>query len=275
MANLLKSFKEIVKEPKKNKNLIIIILLLSLFIGFALTVYFQSLIDIASWSKGIISLFKEIYSKNFGESFEYSVNVLTYLIYIGMVVGSLLIIFHFTYRKINFMIVATIYIMIILFVIGSIFIFFQFGYKGMGTILLKYEDNIYIIYGNMTCEALNGRILAEKDIICTINPPFDVDSAYIRFTDENGKITQKDFKKLVFIAPHGSNKINFNLKGTRHTNQVPDIQQQIALDTTINFKFLSEEENKESSDRFLLYTIGLLSIIFFSVPTMMVNFKKL
>ena len=170
-------------------------------------------------------------------------------------------------KKPNRWIRSTLFIIIITIILGSIIIIHYFGETKID-LALRNSDNMERI-GNITCEDASGKIIVDHEIICKIYPNLKDKSGTVFFKMDDGTDSQQDFSELRFIAPYSVNYVLFKINGTDENDNY------LRLEIGHPIKFYTEEESEKRKEQYLAYIIGLIAAVLFSVPTMMVRFKKL
>ncbi len=176
--------------------------------------------------------------------------------------------------KPNLWIYASFLIMGILFCFGTLAIDQLYGYHPFPN-SIPLED-IDVRQKNFTLECgptVSARkTLAEVRHYCRITPETEIGNIEIGFFSNQGKIKDRELKnvKYIFFTPPPK---------TVHTNFFLEIQTEVNetlfLFVDENYSFYTYEEHQKRQGYFITYLLALIGAIFFSVPTMIVNFKKL
>ena len=110
-------------------------------------------------------------------------------------------------------------------------------------------------------------VIDGNEIFCEVNPELNVISAQVSFRLSDGTTINYNFSDPKFIAPENSNYIRFEIKGRGQLNKT------LNLEVGNPIKFYTEEEYSKREEKFIIYFIGLLAAVLFSVPHMMRNLK--
>jgi len=221
------------------------------------------------------------YTYNFFKSsvqdFISSPDAIIYL-YIGTMVDLFLIFFYITlvaYRKFilhvkskNAWLEVTILLIILSGMLGFFFLN-SFTSPELNSLLRDARNGTVI--GELNCTDNTGHFLANGIVICKIKQPdlhnFTVN---ISFTLKNGTtFVESQNNNISFISPYDMKRIQFDIVGLDKTNN------SISLSTARDFEFYTESQYSESKGKYITYLIGIITIIFITIPSVMANFKKL
>jgi len=214
--------------------------------------------------------------KNTFQNFITTPNTLEYL-YIG-ILSDVLFGFYYglsiIYRKIivrssiNIWLETTV-LLIMLFSISGFYFLGGFMSHDLSSILRDSKNGT--AYGVMFCTDNSGYFLVNSNVVCNVKQPdlhnFTIN---ITFIFKNGTaFVETQNNNILFISPYDSKRIVFDLVGLDKTNNV------VSLSTARDFEFYTENQYKERNSKFLTYLIGILTVIFIAIPSVMVNFKEL
>jgi len=160
------------------------------------------------------------------------------------------------------------FLMFILFLIGSITLDAAYGYKPISW-LLNINGDTSTRYANgapsFFCNTASGKILVGSNVSCKISPTMTVKNATISFMSESGEVKKFEFTNLTFIAEPNIIYIFVEINGISLDNK------NILVTTGVQYRFYTYE----MQDKFITYLVGLLGVVFFSVPIVLVNLKNL
>ncbi len=145
--------------------------------------------------------------------------------------------------------------------------------KGIEDIHLYLNDDdmgrIRVENGNLTCPFPSNAFLVNDIVSCSISPYLKNISATVHFILLNGTQYEEDFSKLSFKAPADLNEIVFMIRGIDDSGNIKHFS------TANKYYFLTKQEYEAKRLDFINYILIVLGIIFFSIPSMMNNFKNL
>ena len=164
---------------------------------------------------------------------------------------------------------VTICLMIVLFFVGNGFIKSEFGRPEL-RLDLHDKENPSAIWGYITCSDDSKNLLTNSLVICSLNSSLNNISSAIHFDYQNGSQSDSThFSNISFIAPPQVKRISFDIIGTNENGIA------VRLVTGGYITFFNETELRTRSDTSLVYELGFLGVIFFSVPAMMLNLREL
>ncbi len=183
------------------------------------------------------------------------------------------------WKKPKFWIIATITIMLLAFVIGLLFINGLTGYEPLEW-YLNVEGNVFNQYGTIDCTSQNKfttqKLFVGKNVTCLIDPPLNVTTAKVKFVSYSAEPDRDIFpdiisgdSRIIFTAPGNVSLIFFEITGVSQKNIT------LSLNTLGEHTFYTSEEYKERNQKFITAILVLFGAILFSVPSMMVSFRKL
>jgi len=165
----------------------------------------------------------------------------------------------------------TIILMIAIFTIGFAFISDTLGKPNLSSVLRDTDKNGEVV-GEIDCIDDSKVFLANHYVSCTFTPELHNFNASVSFTYTNDTSDTKYYNTteiISFISSYKTKRVGFNINGFDGNNTFR------RLEVSRDFTFFTEEENIQRNDKFLAYLLGLLAIVAFSIPSMMVNFKNL
>jgi hypothetical protein len=166
----------------------------------------------------------------------------------------------------------TIMIMLFSFLGGTILIDTAYGYKPISFYLNIDGNTMHRYAGNGTVDCLNpeGKVLTNKMLQCSINPPLSKITNFsvtLSYDDEPPEIINS--KNLTFVAKDNVKSVYFEIKG------IDSKDEELFLTTGSTYKIYSIEEQTEREKQFVTIFLALIAVIFFSIPAMMVNLRDL
>ncbi len=170
------------------------------------------------------------------------------------------------FDRLNKWVFWTIVVMIFILFSG---IFIIDGIAGSSNLSLHLRDGEYAIYGNITCGDSHFSYTAGEKVVCTINPPLQTSLVQVYFDFKDGTRKEETIEDLSFLAPPDLRYISFHIEGNDENGSFKE------LDTGWPYTFKEQSTKEEDEKRAISYLAILLGIIFFSVPHMALNFKKL
>lgn len=152
--------------------------------------------------------------------------------------------------------------------VGVSFIYAEFGPTPLQ---LKLRDaGSYQEWGNISCSDNSGNLLSDNLIFCKINPSVTNISGKIVFDYFNGTKNESFLSnELSFIAPEQVKRITFYVNGFDKNSIRKN------LETSSEFTFLNEQELSVREKDKLTYSLALIGVVLFSIPSMMKNMKEL
>ncbi len=172
-------------------------------------------------------------------------------------------------NNIKWWMISTIWAMIFLIWIGTAFITMTVGIPNLDSVLRDMDENNEVI-GEITCDTASGEYIINDLITCDIEPKLNNMNVEILFIYDNNTQEELHMKdRISFNGPEDLKRISFLINGNDTDNNYR------TLSVGRDFKFVSIDESIERRDGIILYFIVLLGVVFFSVPTMMLDFKKL
>jgi len=166
-------------------------------------------------------------------------------------------------KKINWWFWGTVLLMLFFFYFGIFVLDDQIGLQPIKLVLRNIDGSIYDVKG-IEC---NNNFVIGENVSCKVLPKLKNVTTKITFFFENG--TKEGINDLNFVAPDNLKSICFNVDGIDASN----IKRELSVCT--NYRFLSKEEYIERRKMFLSYLVGLFGVIFVTIPTAIVNIKKL
>ena len=126
------------------------------------------------------------------------------------------------------------------------------------------------IVGNLDCRDTFEFFVAGSEVTCDIQPAIKNYTVLINFSLENGSTKSiVNQNEISFIAPQDVKRISFTIYGYENPENI------LNLGTGRYFKFLTSEEETQRKDKIIAYWLGLLALILFSIPSMMINLRSL
>jgi hypothetical protein len=172
-------------------------------------------------------------------------------------------------KKINMWFLLTILLMVSSFTIGIGFISDSLGKPSIDLVLRDSDMNGKVV-GNITCIDSSGNLLVNNIVTCNFLPKlhnFTANTTFSFINDTSSAETTKDI--ITFIAPSNVKRIGFDIVGFDGNNSLRKIG--VSNDAT----FYTEEENASRNEKRIIYFLGLLGIVAITVPSMMVNLRRL
>ena len=255
-----KTLKEVWKSSSLFSKISLIVFILLIALSLVLIIYYQG------------NFVLDILKRNFGNFFVK--NLLYFFIYsfgISFLLSFLVLILYSIFSKSKKPRLAfgiTIFLVIFIFIFGMYFIDSSVGNSPLN--LNLWEGQNYS--GTIKCENNITGIMKEwSEVICEIDIPFEFSSTshYVTFFYTNDSSFTEDFDSYTFIAPPDIRHIIFSLKGYDEEGIWR------SLSTGWYYHFPNKEELEENQKDFSTYLLGLLAIIFISVPTAVINLRKL
>jgi hypothetical protein len=169
----------------------------------------------------------------------------------------------------------TLLLMLFVFFAGLLIINEVYGYQPTsaylninGNMQNRYEFNEK---GNLKCSSFRGDlIMAGMKVNCKVIPSLkEVYYANITFTDNLGNERTEENKNLSFIAQPNIYKVYFYISGIDQKNNP------INISTAYPYTFYTPEEFKARQEGFATYLLGLLGLIFLTIPLMINQFREL
>ncbi len=166
----------------------------------------------------------------------------------------------------------TIILMISTYTIGFAFISDTLGKPNLSLVLRDTDKNGEVV-GEIECNDDSGVFLANHYVSCTLKKPelhnFNA-SVSFTYTNDTAEIRHYNTNEsITFISPYETKRVGFNINGFDGNNTFR------RLEVSRDFTFFTKEENIQRNDKLLAYLLGLLAIVAFSIPSMMVSFKNL
>ena len=243
------------------------IFLIYLGFSFIFLVYFTFL------SGNVLFLIiKDIFVRNLG-FFAINMFWLWSVILIGLIfiiLSSFGVIFSLYKRKLNWWVLGTVSLMVFFFLQGVIFLDTTSGNKGID--LKLYENGSVLDEGRLICTGnIDRTVILINDIIyCTSKPKLENMSGTISFIFKNKTTYQLFFEgAFTFNAPLNVKAIFFKFEGIDADNKTR------VFDVWQPHTFITEQQYEENKKIFITYIFALFGVVFFSIPNLMVNFKKL
>lgn len=139
---------------------------------------------------------------------------------------------------------------------------------------LKLSDmtntNLILNVGEISCKSSKGTALTNEKLYCKMSPKLDYLSATAIFIFTDGTIEQLNANNLSFVAPANVKQFGFdNITGIDNQGKTRSLTSEFK-----DYPFLDETES-QTRKRASAYILALLGVVFFSIPSMMVNLKKL
>jgi hypothetical protein len=233
------------------------------------------------------------YNKKLQISFTF-IMVLSILLYFytknnQIIITSIIIIalFLFPYwsykEKIKYplWLITTILIIVLMFSLGLFLIDYNYGYKNP-KLILNIDGDVSNRYNSenslLVCSSNNrfeNKILPNKEIVCEIIPNDlqQIINYTIKFEDSSGisYIYEGQNENIIkLIMPNNKTRdLFFEAKIKTSEGRL------IRVTTYHKYQTYTYEEWEERNDKYLYYLLGLIGVIFFSVPLMMVNLRNL
>ncbi len=169
----------------------------------------------------------------------------------------------------------TLIVMLLVFLIGLFVISALF----LGSEKLEKD---YLASGDRSDFFLKCGVSGAKEIYigsmvsCSINNDLNIVQANVSYTDFYGSgkrhslNTSFEHNKFYFVAPSDCSSLHFDILVMDEDNQTLSLSP-----GTIDHTFYSYEETQQRKKDFLWYFFALLGIVFFTVPSMMLNFNQL
>lgn len=166
-------------------------------------------------------------------------------------------------------------LLIMLFILfgGIMLINESYGYKPISAYLNVNGNSQerYSLENGLECFSFREKILVGMMVNCEIDPPLnEITFAKLTFTDKLGNEEQIPLNKsLSFIAPESLFELYFEIEGIDKNGE------NIPISTSWKHTFYNLKENEERETNFRKYFLGLLSLIFLTIPLMMNQFREL
>lgn len=132
------------------------------------------------------------------------------------------------------------------------------------------EGDIANQIGNIECKTSSDRFIAEELVKCKITDSLKFLSGNVNFTRFGMHVDSRPIQNLTFRPPGGSDYIHLSLLVL---NKTDDVELNVSVKNPMNFPTVEEDE--ERLQKTLKYIYGLVIVVLFSVPTLMINLRKL
>ncbi|MEN7982117.1 MAG: hypothetical protein ABFQ65_01575 [Nanoarchaeota archaeon] len=195
----------------------------------------------------------------------------------GVIIGLALIGFSFIVKRDitpgKVLGMLTILLMLYVFLGGIIILNETFGYKPISAYLNLDGNahNRYSLEEGIACSSFREKILVGMNVSCKINPSLKkIINANVTFTyNLGGSETIPLNENLTFIAPENVYLIFFQIRGFDEDDKEIDIS------SSWRHTFYTIEEDQKRREGFAKYFLGLLGLIFITIPLMINQFKEL
>lgn len=170
-------------------------------------------------------------------------------------------------------------IMLAVFFGGIILIDSLYGDKGNdislslninGNVSNKYQEAGQNVL--LKCQNGYGKVFVDSKIKCSLEESSaTINSINVTFISLEGNSEKINIDSMEFTIPYELSRVSFEL------NITSPAKDQYYLTTANDYKnkILTIENDKSREEKFILYFLALIGILFFSIPSMMNNFKEL
>lgn len=271
--------RQIMKDWKYNKpSFFITILITTILIG-------SGIFFIISLGKAGIDLAKEI-GKVLWKIIEANIGNLITLDLLIIAIGTIMLygiisFFYYLWKfittgkiEIKSWVWGTIGIMILFMVTGLIFIN-QSTTNELALNLNDEKKNQSQTDYQIKCQGESQRLIYDSGYECIVLKKDDKSvlvenvTGSVLFKNEDKLITKSNFKdEITFAVPNNTSYVLFNIYGKIENKSMN-------LSSGYYFNFIGKEEEKQIKKEFLNNLFLLFTLVFFSIPTMMVSFKHL
>lgn len=172
---------------------------------------------------------------------------------------------YFSKLKKYFWGIFTVCLIAFILLLGSYLISLEFQY-----LTLNEETNNSFVpsKGEMSCISQKGTSLVNEKLYCKLNPELNDASGNVTFDFKNGTTDTVIMQDLSFVAPPNVKHVVFRIIG------IDSQGKKRFFSVGGDYRFLDETES-QTRTKASTYILALLAIVFFSIPSMMVNMKKL
>lgn len=138
--------------------------------------------------------------------------------------------------------------------------------------VLKDTDHNLNTVGEINCFDSSFEYLIGSQVTCNIIKPtlIKFESEVTLIDSNNSKIIFRNNNSITFPALNDTRRIEFKIIGRTQKDF-----KYVRLEVGRNFKFLTQSESIENRNKRFAYTIGLLGIVLFSIPAMMINLRDI
>ena len=176
---------------------------------------------------------------------------------------------HFSFEGV-WWILLTFLIMFNVLAMGIFFINALVGVRDID--LLLYDPN-GSIGKRLNCELPKGLedygLLSGVKVNCSLPGKFEFNSSKIQFRLLDGTEKNITLETFNFQAPEKTIHINMDLIAKKENGGL------LNFSASEKVRFRTLEEDQERQDKFLTYLMGLLGFVFFAVPSMVLNIRKI
>lgn len=249
-----------------NKEMIIIIPLIIIGIVYA----------IFKMVRGFIKISYDIFIKHFGSEGDILLLWFFLFVLLGFSIYAILsFINRNSKKKLNLWKIFTYYLMFSIFFLGMIFIDVNSNLDDpLKLIIRDSKNNLPVEGGFIYCNLTKNIYLAEDHVYCSINTNLNNFTSFVTFfyknkTESEGELEQIGNQKIHFIAPKDLDQIYFRfIENT--------VEEEYKLYHVRNlYHFPTKEELLEIKKEFVGLFLGLLAIVLFAIPSMMINLRSL
>ena len=167
----------------------------------------------------------------------------------------------------------TIFIMSVCFFVGTLLLDNLYGYDPISLQLNEYENVTNKYDAILECNPTDAKYLfVGSHVNCRIIGKYktDINNATTTFTPYLGDKREINTMELIeFITPENVSRIHFKINATNPDGDM------LLLEAAGDRTFYSHEEFRERNEKFITYMILLLGVIFITIPSMVLNFKRL
>lgn len=171
-------------------------------------------------------------------------------------------------KTMNIWFLITVLLMILSFTVGLGFIADYLGKSSLDLVL--YEGDLRSRVGNITCIDSSGTLIVDNAVTCNFLPKLHNFTANTTFNFINGtSFTETTNNTITFNALSDVKRIGFLIVGFDENNSFRKFE------VSNDFTFYTKDDIVSRNEKRLIYFLGLLGIVAFSIPSMMVNLRKL
>ena len=170
---------------------------------------------------------------------------------------------------------VTFLIILIVLFSGMLLINGLYGYKNSNIELFLNmggdSSNRYLGNGTIKCSTPHTDVFVGTEVECIINPPSNISSINVTLISLVGNEQKIEIENMKFKIPYEISKLIFRI------NVISEGNKAIFLTTASDYEniIITKENSREREEKFILYFLALIGILFFSIPSMMKNFKNL
>ncbi len=216
---------------------------------------------------GFYTFIIEVISINFRDGSLFVGVIFASLIVLAIVYAVLNLIYKINHRNPNYWVWGMFGGMIFFFLLGLVFLQTTFGVQ---TLNLKIWDKEGNIVGILNCDSDDHRLLVGSEIRCKlVDYPLSNSNSTFWFKQRNGSTIEIWNPGFKFIAPVDVVKMKATIEATTIQNKT------IVLESGAPYTFLTIEEDKQRQEKFIVMFLGLLGLVIFTVPSLVINLRKI